>query len=367
MSNNIFDQYHQHKLASFCYSTNPSEWNNLKPTRLKWMSQLLRLSVWLLLLEILATLLVIPFHLSWTFGVSMSTLATFTLVLVVINALSLLVVSPRSLPFYVRLRLWLQQKRWSKITDENYQVQLNQIRNHDVIRGFFRLDGFECPVAWVKSRQPSSHWIIFIPGAGSLPGDYTDIKKAVHEINHLFGDHQHILVVNRPTTTFWQRVTGRYHSQTPVDSIKCAALFAFHHKATQIIWYGHCMGAVLMSEAYSQMKTQNLLGSCHHKMVLDRTFSSVSTLLKGIPLLSFSIMLSGFNYRIHQDIPKECMVIIGKNDMVIPPFAEPSDLTNAQYLLLPLGHLDPIFRLDPEITKPLKLFLSDHTGSNTVT
>ena len=119
-----------------------------------------------------------------------------------------MVVSPRSLPFYVRLKRWLYQKHFAKRNDELYQVKVDADRCHDVERGYFKIDAFECPVAWLKSRHEGCHrWILFIPGAGSLR-DYTDVRRSVYEVNHLFGDHHHILVINRPKVLFFKEPWG---------------------------------------------------------------------------------------------------------------------------------------------------------------
>ncbi len=80
----------------------------------------------------------------------------------------------------------------------------------------------------------------------------------------------------------------------------------------------------------------------------------------GIPLLSWVIRLSGFNYQINlSELPKRTMIIHGSKDVVIPPFAELTSESH-QTLSLPVGHLDALFRLNAEETLPLIQFLDWH-------
>ena len=353
--------YETNHLATFQSCVSPKSWNDLKKVKLGWLAFALRFSVWLIIFELLVTVLLFLFHTPMALGIGMSSLILVTSVLTAINFLALLVVSPRSLPFYVRLKRWLYQKHFAKRNDEHYQVKVDADRCHDVERGYFKIDAFECPVAWLKSRHEGCHrWILFIPGAGSLPGDYTDVRRSVYEVNHLFGDHHHILVINRPKSSFLQRAMGFYCHQVPLNTVKSAFQFIKHQGGEHITWYGHCMGAAMMVEAFKQIQREQPYLSIKHQMVLDRTFSSVARLLMGIPLLSWVIRLSGFNYRITpSDLPKRTMIIHGSKDVVIPPFAELTSEAH-QSLSLPVGHLDALFRLNPEETLPLIQFLDWH-------
>ena len=314
--------YTQQELASFSYEKTPcATKRTLKKPALSWFEYILRILWLMLILEVASYFTLIPFSIVHVLGLSIGVLMGLTVAIIIITYLCFMAVSPRSIPFYHTVKNLAQSGKLDAISEEAYCMEREQSRHHSVARGYFTIGHHKSCVSIHTHPDNTGKWVIYIPGAGSHPGDYTDTKSGVNEINTLF-HHHNVIMINRPFASFAQGWSLTPNTQTPMDTVKAAFLYVLSQQPSDVVWYGHCMGAPIMAKAIDQIKHEysKAFHSIRHRLMFDRTFMSVTFMLNNMYLPGFIPQIAQYNFNMPLGtFAYPTLIIDSPCDELIPP------------------------------------------------
>ena len=322
-SHDYSKEYTQNKIDQFTYSKSPNAVNNeILSNPLSKLEISLRFLLTLVIIEMASLAALIPFSIISMIGVGLWVVIGVTSLLVLINYLSLMVVAPGSIPTFRWIKNITQYGRLNRMNQEEYvsERELKRVK-HIVERGYFTIGSLNSCVSIHRTLEPSDKWVIYVPGAGSHPGDYTDTKSAATDTSMLFG-HHNIIIINRPKASVLQRWFGTYNAQTPMDTVKAAFLYVNKHQPKEIIWYGHCMGGPIMTTAIDAIKAEypKQYQRTKHKHILDRTFKSVFSIIRSKGLPGIITFMTNYDYRIPLfTLTQPTLIIDGNHDEIISP------------------------------------------------
>ena len=291
-------RYTQQELASFSYEKTPcATKSTLKTPALSWFEYILRILWLMLILEVASYFTLIPFSIVHVLGLSIGVLMGLTVAIIIITYLCFMAVSPRSLPLYHTVKNLAQSGKLDAISEKTYCMERENSRHHHVTRGYFTIGHHKSCVSIHTHPNNTGKWVIYIPGAGSHPGDYTDTKSGVNEVNTLFY-HHNVIMINRPFASFAQGWSLTPNTQIAMDTVKAAFLYVLSQQPNDIIWYGHCMGAPIMAKAIDQIKHEynDAFNNIQHRLMFDRTFMSVAFMLNNMKLPGFIPQIAQYNF-----------------------------------------------------------------------